>query len=111
MTAFIASRQRSTLGLLPEAILHPAAPLIQEYVEKGILVHTGPAWPQKALDCAMAKGPHALAYTPEMTAFIRGELHQHVPDGFSILLPVADVVRLFGDNLKLSRITAVPQEH
>ena len=46
-----------------------------------------------------------------MTAFIRGELHQRVRDGFSILSPAADAVRLFGDNLKLFYIEAVPQEH
>ena len=40
LTAFIASRQQSTLGLLLEAVQHPAAPLLQEYAEKGILVHT-----------------------------------------------------------------------
>ena len=31
--------------------------------------------------------------------------------GFSILLPVADAVRLFRENLKHSRIAAVPQAH
>ena len=46
-----------------------------------------------------------------MTDFIRGDLHQRVRDGFSILLHAADVVGLFGENLKLSRIAAVLQEH
>ena len=46
-----------------------------------------------------------------MTAFIRWELNQRVRDGFSILLPAADAVRLFGDNLKLSRITVVTEEY
>ena len=46
-----------------------------------------------------------------MTAFICGDLHQRVRYGFSILLPVADAVGLFGDNLKLSWIAAIPQEH
>ena len=46
-----------------------------------------------------------------MKAFIRGELHQRVRYGLSILLPAADVVRLFRDNLKLSQIAAVSQEH
>ena len=46
-----------------------------------------------------------------MTVFIRGDLHQRVQDGFSTLFSKADVVRIFGKNLKLSRIAAVPQEH
>ena len=95
--------------MIPEAVLHPADTLLKEYVEKGIMVHIGPAYPQRALERAIAKGPHALACTPEMTAFIRGELHQRVRDRFSILLPAADAVRLFSGNLKLSRIAAVPQ--
>ena len=32
-------------------------------------------------------------------------------DGFSILFPETDTVRLFREKLKLSQITAVPQEH
>ena len=38
-------------------------------------------------------------------------MHRSIKDGFSILFPAADAVRLFGDNLKLSRISAVPQAH
>ena len=36
-----------------------------------------------------------------MTSFIRREMQQHVRDGFSILLPVADMVRLFHQRLRL----------
>ena len=46
-----------------------------------------------------------------MAAFIRVELHQHVQDRFSILLLAADVLRVFGVNLNISWIAAVPQEH
>ena len=34
-----------------------------------------------------------------------------IKDGFSILLPAADAVRLFGERLKISHIAAVPQAH
>ena len=50
-------------------------------------------------------------HTPGMTAFIRGELQQCVGYGFSILMTATGAVRLFGENLKLSQTTAVPQEH
>ena len=43
LTDFIASKQQITLGALPEAFQHPALTLLQEYVDKGILVHMGPA--------------------------------------------------------------------
>ena len=33
LQSFIASKQRSTLGALPEAVTHPAATLLQSYVE------------------------------------------------------------------------------
>ena len=43
LTDFIPSRQWSTLGALPEAVQHPEDTLLQEYIDKGIPVHTGPA--------------------------------------------------------------------
>ena len=46
-----------------------------------------------------------------MTSSIRGEMQQRIKDGFSILLPEADAIRLFGEKLKLSRIAAVPLAH
>ena len=56
-------------------------------------------------------GPHASACTPDMTSFIRGELRRRIKDGFSILLPAADAIQLFGERLKLSCIAALPQAH
>ena len=46
-----------------------------------------------------------------MTAFIWGEIQHRIKDDFIILLTAAYTIRLFGDNLKLSRIAAVPQTH
>ena len=40
--SFLASKQRNTLGGLPEGAKHPVATLLQSYVEEGILAHTGP---------------------------------------------------------------------
>ena len=37
-------------------------------------------------------------------------MRQHVRYGFSIILTAAEMVRLFGEKLKLSRIMADPQE-
>ena len=38
----IDSRQRGTLGALPEAVLQPEAVFLHTYVEEGILIYTGP---------------------------------------------------------------------
>ena len=38
-------------------------------------------------------------------------MQQRVQDGFRILLPAADAVRLFGDNMKLYCIAAVSQDN
>ena len=46
-----------------------------------------------------------------MTSFIWGELRWRIKDGFIVLLPAADAMQLFGERLKLSCITAVPQAH
>ena len=85
--------------------------LLKTYIEEGILTHTGPPWYPEALQTDISKGPHASACTPEMTSSIRGELRRRIKDGFSILLPAADTMRLFGKRLELSRIAALPQAH
>ena len=38
-------------------------------------------------------------------------MQRRIKDGFSILLPAVDAVRLFGDDMKLSCIAAVHQAH
>ena len=83
LTAFIASRNRGTLGVLTEAARHLAVSLLWKYVGEGILVHTKPSWTQKALEKAIPKGCHTSACTPEMTAFVREEMRQCVRYGIS----------------------------
>ena len=56
----------------------------------------GTPWSPQALETAISKGLHASAFTPEITYFIWGEMQQRIKDGFSILLPAADVILLFG---------------
>ena len=90
---------------------HPAADLLQTYVEEGILARTGAPWSPRDLDTDIFKGPHTSACTPEMTSFIRGEMQRRIKYGFSILLPAAGAIRLFGEKLKLSHIAAMPQAH
>ena len=46
-----------------------------------------------------------------MVRLIRGETQQRVKYGFSILLNAEDTVRVFGEYLKFSQISAVPQAH
>ena len=46
-----------------------------------------------------------------MIVFFRGEMQRRLQDGFSIFLPAADAVRMFGGNHKLSHIAMVPQVH
>ena len=44
-----------------------------------------------------------------MTTFVQGKMQKRSKDGFSILLPVAGVVQMFGNKLKLFCIMVVPQ--
>ena len=53
------------------------------------------------LDTSIKKVPRASACTPVMKMFIYGEIQHHMRDGFNILLPAADVVWIFGGDLKL----------
>ena len=43
--------------------------------------------------------------------YLPGELKESVSGGFSILLPRAGTMRLFGKRLKFIHIAAVPQAH
>ena len=52
LQAFIAFKQRSTLGALPEVVTHPVANLLQSYMEEGIPATTGLPWLRMALDKA-----------------------------------------------------------
>ena len=97
--------------MLPEGVRKPVEALLQEYIAGGIPVHIGPTWKRKYLYCAVKKGPHELACTPAMQKLIRGEMQKWVWDGFSITLPTSDVVRVFGDKLKLYRIVVPPPRH
>ena len=49
------------------------------------------------------------ACAPDMVRFIQGELQRWVQYVFRILLSAEDAVQLFGEKLKISRITAIPQ--
>ena len=64
LLSFLASKQRKTLGGLPEGVKHPASALLHKYVEEGIPANTGPPWSPEALETAISKGPYALACTP-----------------------------------------------
>ena len=92
LLSFLASKQRKTLGGLPEGVKHPATDILNTCVEEGIPAQTGPPWYLEALETAISKRPHASACTLEMTYFIRGELQWSIKDGFSILLPAADAM-------------------
>ena len=56
LQAFITSKQRSTLGLLTEAVTHPVSTLLQSYAEEGTPATTGPLWSRTALDEATRNG-------------------------------------------------------
>ena len=71
---FIASKQQSTLEALPAAVTHPAATLLQSYVDEGIPVNTGPPWSRNSLDEAIHNGPHASVCALDIVSFIQGEL-------------------------------------
>ena len=73
LLSLLSSKQLETLGGLPKGVQHPAAALLQIYVEEGIPSHIGPPWLPQALETTMSKGPCASACTPEMTAFFQGE--------------------------------------
>ena len=78
---------------------------------EGIPLHAVPAWLQKELNKAIARGPHVSACTPDMTSFILGDMEQKLWDGLRILLLDSYTVKLFRDKLNLSCIATVSLDH
>ena len=70
LLAFLASKQRKTLGNLHEVVKHLEAVLLHSYTEEGILVHTGPSWSSRALETAISKEPHSSACIPKTLRFV-----------------------------------------
>ena len=60
------------MGSLTEEVIHPAAALIQSYIEEEITAHDGTPWSPKALETAIFKGTYASACTLDMNTFIWG---------------------------------------
>ena len=83
LLSLLASKQRKTLGGLPEGVRHPDADLLRNYVKKGIHAYTGTLWLPQALETAIYKGPHASACTSDMTAFIWGDMQQRIKEWVS----------------------------
>ena len=110
LQAFIDSEQRRTLGAISEAVSHPAATLLQSYVEEGIPANIGPLWSRAALGEKIRNGPHASACALDMVSFIQERLQRRVQGGFSILLSAEENVRVLRENLNLSCIASVPQD-
>ena len=61
LQAFVTSKQQITLRALPEAVTHPAATLLQYYVEEGIPANTGPPWLRAELDEEIKNRLHVSA--------------------------------------------------
>ena len=97
--------------MLLEAVQHPMESLLQEYVVEGLLIHMGSTCSRKSLDHAFKTFPHTSPCTPVTTMLICREMHQQVRDDFNIILPAADVVWVFVDELNLTRIAVVPQAY
>ena len=95
--------------MITDEVTHPAATLLQSYVEEGIPATTGTPWSRTALDEDIQNGLHESACAPDMVIFIQGDLRRRVQYGFSILLYAKDTVQLFGEKINLSRIASVPQ--
>ena len=90
---------------------HPVSALLRAYAVEGIMIQTGSTCSRKALYTAIKKVHHAAACTPVMKMLIFREMQQYLQDGYNIIFPAADAVWVFGENIKLPRIAAVPKAY
>ena len=85
--------------------------VINEYTDKGFLVHSVPVCTQCVMDATIYQGTHELAFTQDIMVFIYGEISNKVWDRFNILLPSEDMVHYFDVTLHIYCIMDSPQEN
>ena len=71
---------------LPNVILHPAEPLLQEYASDGCPVHISPSWTKDHLVSLLEHGPHSSALEPDAIRQICEETQQKVEQGYARLI-------------------------
>ena len=99
---------KSLMKPLALAQLYPFASTLAEW-EQGVPVDCGAPWSREAIMCALQKGAHTSACTPESVELIDEELEYQVSAGFSSLVFWDDIKNNLPDNFKLSPLAVVPQ--
>ena len=101
-------RGKSLMKPLALAQLHPFASTLEKW-EHGVPVDCGAPWSQEAIMCALQKGAHTSACTPESVELIDEELEYQVSAGFSSIILWDDIKDCLPKNFKLSPLAVVPQ--
>jgi hypothetical protein len=100
--------QSLAMRLLPAKVYET----LVEYSVRGVPTMCGPNWSREAIVAARAVGPHVSALTPENVALVWEEVIYQAEAGFVKLVSEEALFTVDAPtNLKISRLTVVPQRN
>ena len=92
------------------ALLHPAAPMLLDFAEKGPPTGIDINYTLDVLETAIARGAHPSAQQLDAAKALHAETLEKVEQGFARLIPWAELKKHLPPNLKLSPIAAIPHK-
>ena len=93
-----------------EALAHKAAPLIQDYADKGCPTSCGEDWTQEHIEAAIKKGPHASAKHPTALKALHAETKEKVMNGYAKIICYGDIKHNLPAKLKISPVAMIPHK-
>jgi hypothetical protein len=103
------TRAASMLQPTPLVVLgHPFGKTLQQW-RTGVPVDCGVAWSVKAINAAVARGPHITALLEEATAVVHEYIAYQVKAGFSEVMYWDELKHSLPPQFKVSPVAVVPQ--
>ena len=92
------------------SIHHPAAPLLQQYCDKGCPVDCGPDWSSDQIIQMLQRGPHRSATSNQAINQLISETEEKITQGYARVVKWQDIKNNIPPKLKLSPIAMIPHK-
>ena len=92
------------------ANLHPAAPLLHQYSNKGCPVDCGNNWTHEQIIAALQRGPHISAHHPIARKCLIDEAHEKVRGGYAKIIKFKNIKDNIPASLKISPVAMIPHK-
>ena len=92
------------------AFQHPAAPLLEQYSQRGCPVDVGKDWSKERIEAAIKRGAHISTKNPEARQALLDETDMKVSENFMKKVRWGDIKHSFPKNLKISPVAMIPHK-